>query len=73
MGRFSRAGATVGALVLTASLALTGCGGGDEGKKPAFEPGQQQVGGTRRPHGPVPPRHQAGRVRWNVMGASRPV
>ncbi|MCT2277900.1 Ig-like domain-containing protein [Micromonospora chalcea] len=46
MGRFSRAGATVGALVLTASLALTGCGGGDEGKKPAFEPGQQQVGGV---------------------------
>ncbi|MGX1613836.1 Ig-like domain-containing protein [Micromonospora chalcea] len=46
MGRFSRAGATVGVLVLTASLALTGCGGGDEGKKPAFEPGQQQVGGV---------------------------
>ncbi|SCF33301.1 Lipoprotein-anchoring transpeptidase ErfK/SrfK [Micromonospora viridifaciens] len=34
MGRFARAGAMVGALVLTASLALTGCG--DDQKKPAF-------------------------------------
>ncbi|MFI7216459.1 L,D-transpeptidase [Micromonospora maritima] len=44
MGRFARAGAMVGALVLTASLALTGCGGDEE--KPAFVPGQQQVGGV---------------------------
>ncbi|WP_281935997.1 L,D-transpeptidase [Micromonospora sp. AKA38] len=45
MGRFARAGAMVGVLVLTASLALTGCGGGEE--KPAFVPGQQQeVGGV---------------------------
>ncbi|WFE38745.1 Ig-like domain-containing protein [Micromonospora sp. WMMD998] len=42
MGRFARAGATVGALALTATLALTGCGGDEE--KPAFVPGQQQVG-----------------------------
>ncbi|MFU8876285.1 Ig-like domain-containing protein [Micromonospora sp. SL4-19] len=40
MGRFTRAGAMVGALVLTASLALTGCG--DDQKKPAFVAGEQQ-------------------------------
>ncbi|MGC1214734.1 MAG: Ig-like domain-containing protein [Micromonospora sp.] len=39
MGRFARAGAMVGALVLTASLALTGCGG--DQKKPAFVGGVQ--------------------------------
>ncbi|WP_433285789.1 Ig-like domain-containing protein [Micromonospora sp. CA-244673] len=40
MGRFARAGAVVGVLVLTASLALTGCG--DDQKKPAFVAGAQQ-------------------------------
>ncbi|MGY0005882.1 Ig-like domain-containing protein [Micromonospora sp. I033] len=40
MGRFARAGAMVGVLVLTASLALTGCG--DDQKKPAFVAGAQQ-------------------------------
>ncbi|MFE9691428.1 Ig-like domain-containing protein [Micromonospora sp. NPDC005806] len=39
MGRFARAGAMVGALVLTASLTLTGCG--DDQKKPAFVAGVQ--------------------------------
>ncbi|MGR6317673.1 Ig-like domain-containing protein [Micromonospora soli] len=39
MGRFARAGAMVGALVLTASLALTGCG--DDHKKPTFVAGGQ--------------------------------
>ena len=42
MGRFARAGAMVGALVLTASLALTGCGG--DQKKPEFVSGAQQSG-----------------------------
>ncbi|MGC4894554.1 Ig-like domain-containing protein [Micromonospora sp. DT31] len=46
MGRFARAGATLGVLVLTASLALTGCGDDGEDEKPAFVPGQQQVGGV---------------------------
>lgn len=41
MGRFARAGAMVGALVLTASLALTGCGG-DGQEKPAVVGGGQQ-------------------------------
>ncbi|MFG3302206.1 Ig-like domain-containing protein [Micromonospora chersina] len=40
MGRFARTGAMVGVLVLTASLALTGCG--DDQKKPAFVAGAQQ-------------------------------
>ncbi|MEU4483223.1 Ig-like domain-containing protein [Micromonospora sp. NPDC023966] len=40
MASFARAGAVVGALVLTASLALTGCG--DDQKKPAFVSGAQQ-------------------------------
>ncbi len=40
MGRFARAGAMVGALVLTASLALTGCG--DEQKKPTSAGGGRQ-------------------------------
>ncbi|WP_446218799.1 Ig-like domain-containing protein [Micromonospora sp. IBHARD004] len=39
MGRFARSGAMVGVLVLTASLALTGCG--DDQKKPAFVSGGQ--------------------------------
>ncbi|RZU73780.1 lipoprotein-anchoring transpeptidase ErfK/SrfK [Micromonospora kangleipakensis] len=39
MGRFARSGAMVGALVLTASLALTGCN--DDQKKPAFVSGGQ--------------------------------
>ncbi|MEU8260747.1 Ig-like domain-containing protein [Micromonospora sp. NPDC048999] len=41
MGRFARAGAVMSALVLTASLALTGCG--DDQKKPAFVPGGQST------------------------------
>ncbi|MEU9738614.1 Ig-like domain-containing protein [Micromonospora chersina] len=40
MGRFARTGSMVGVLVLTASLALTGCG--DDQKKPAFVAGAQQ-------------------------------
>ncbi|MFG2056639.1 Ig-like domain-containing protein [Micromonospora sp. NPDC048930] len=40
MGRLARAGAMVGVLVLTASLALTGCG--DDQKKPAAAGGGQQ-------------------------------
>ncbi|MDZ5446096.1 Ig-like domain-containing protein [Micromonospora sp. 4G57] len=39
MGRFARSGAMVSVLVLTASLALTGCG--DDQKKPAFVSGSQ--------------------------------
>ncbi|WP_406037074.1 Ig-like domain-containing protein [Micromonospora sp. NBC_00898] len=39
MGRFARSGAMVGVLILTASLALTGCG--DDQKKPAFVSGGQ--------------------------------
>ncbi|GAA4565265.1 Ig-like domain-containing protein [Micromonospora coerulea] len=39
MGRFARGGAMVGALILTASLALTGCG--DNQKQPAFVSGGQ--------------------------------
>ncbi|WP_319461660.1 L,D-transpeptidase [Micromonospora sp. RTP1Z1] len=39
MDRFARSGAMVGVLVLTASLALTGCG--DDQKKPAFVSGSQ--------------------------------
>ena len=42
MGRFARAGAMAGALVLTASLALTGCGG--DQKKPEFVGGTPQSG-----------------------------
>ncbi|MEU3453021.1 Ig-like domain-containing protein [Micromonospora sp. NPDC006766] len=41
MGRFGRAGAVMSALVLTASLALTGCG--DDQKKPTFVPGGQSA------------------------------
>ncbi|MGW5673140.1 Ig-like domain-containing protein [Micromonospora sp. NPDC003776] len=41
MGRFARAGAMMGALVLTASLALAGCGG-DDPKKPVVVGGGQQ-------------------------------
>ncbi|SCL59258.1 L,D-transpeptidase [Micromonospora chersina] len=44
MGRFARTGAMVGVLVLTASLALTGCG--DDQKKPAFVAGAQQGDGV---------------------------
>ncbi|MFJ8577380.1 Ig-like domain-containing protein [Micromonospora sp. NPDC093277] len=44
MGRFARAGAMMGVLVLTASLALTGCG--DDQKKPAFVAGEQQTDST---------------------------
>ncbi|MET8836731.1 Ig-like domain-containing protein [Micromonospora sp. NPDC004540] len=47
MGRFARAGAMVGALVLTASLALTGCG--DDQKKPAFVAGAQQGDAAETP------------------------
>ncbi|MEV0427156.1 Ig-like domain-containing protein [Micromonospora sp. NPDC050495] len=42
MGRFARSGAMVGVLVLTASLALVGCGG-DQQKKPTFVSGSQQA------------------------------
>ncbi|MFI7430453.1 Ig-like domain-containing protein [Micromonospora sp. NPDC049836] len=42
MGRFARSGAMVGVLVLTASLALVGCGG-DQKKKPTFVSGSQQA------------------------------
>ncbi|WP_229399658.1 L,D-transpeptidase [Micromonospora okii] len=44
MGRFARAGAMVGALTLTASLALTGCG--DDQEKAEFVGGTPAVGSS---------------------------
>ncbi|SCL20748.1 Lipoprotein-anchoring transpeptidase ErfK/SrfK [Micromonospora rhizosphaerae] len=44
MGRFARTRAMVGALVLTASLALTGCG--DDHKQPEVVSGGQQAGAS---------------------------
>ncbi|MCW3843943.1 Ig-like domain-containing protein [Micromonospora yasonensis] len=53
MGRFARAGAMMGALVLTASLALTGCGD-DDRTKPVFEGGGQQMAPTVTASGAAP-------------------
>ncbi|MGB2567529.1 Ig-like domain-containing protein [Micromonospora citrea] len=52
MGRFTRAGAKVGALALAASLALTGCGDGE--KKAEF------VGGSTTPSADAPQTPQPG-------------